>query len=153
MRERFGCRANGNDSLAAHRNRHRNNRVNVGPPVEVGLDADQAYHVAPSRVAVGRRTTSLENKLICWPDDFSDVIIDGDMRSLLREVVEWVWVNSPHDDSVVSAREGVDRLRRSASDIEPPFEANQHDRAIERAHVAHPETQHIDCLHPCNLLA
>ena len=140
MGDCFGVGTNSDDRLAPECFGCQHDRINVSLPVEVRLHADQTNHISMSEVA-------LEDELICRPNDLANVVVDPHLRALLGEVVKRVGVDRAHGYRVVRVDEGGNRLGRRASDVEPPFEPNQHHWPIERADAASAKIEHIGGLH------
>ena len=86
VRHRLGAGADRDDRLATEGVGDDGDRLDVGPPVHVRLDADEHHDVAVAGVA-------LEDELVRRPEDLADVVVDRDLRALLGEVVERVGVD------------------------------------------------------------
>jgi hypothetical protein len=95
------------------------------------LDADQPDDVALQLAVRASDATALEDEVVGRPDKLANAIVDGDVRTLLCEVVERVGVDRTDHDGVVGGGKCIDRSCRCARHIEPTFEPNEHDRPLE----------------------
>ncbi len=93
MGDCFGRGTDCHDGLAPHCNGNGDDRIDVGAPIEVRLDTDESDDIALQLAVRAGDAAPLENEVVGRPDDVADTVVDGDVWTLLREVVERVGID------------------------------------------------------------